>query len=134
MSGGAEPVRAVLRALAEARDGDFYRLMVGLSGEQGGRPSIDFRIYKVADTPDALAVVGVKFTRGDGGSEVVWSVAVTATEEKLLIEGTVETSAASSQGYVELFGRRAETADAGHAARLVGEIAAEVCRVDVPAV
>jgi hypothetical protein len=33
MASFAEDLRAVFRALAEARDGDFYRLYVGSRGE-----------------------------------------------------------------------------------------------------
>jgi GTP:adenosylcobinamide-phosphate guanylyltransferase len=62
-----EDVRAVFRALAEARDGPFLKLAVDLSYVRPRPiPSIDFRIYEVADSPDAYVVVGVEWDRPDG--------------------------------------------------------------------
>jgi len=88
----ANDVRAVLRALAEARDGAFYRLWVQLTKVwPTPSPSIGFKIAKIAQGDDALAIVSVGGTRPDG-LEALWSLTVAARAETLAITGEVELS------------------------------------------
>ena len=83
-------VLRILRAIADARNGPLYALWVSLQAEPGRvGPEIGFRIYPVADRPDAYLVTWVSGHRGDG-REVSWSVGVTARPDSLEVVGTVE--------------------------------------------
>ena len=62
---------------------------VARSGAGPGPPEIGFRIYPVADRPDAYLVTWVSAHRRDG-REVSWSVSVTARPDSLEVIGTVE--------------------------------------------
>jgi hypothetical protein len=120
-------IQRVFRALADVRDTDFYLLWVDLTRSwPEPLPRIMFRIYRIADTADeAMVVVGVEGTRGDGIG-FVWSVSVTARSDHLVIEGSIETG--SSAGVIsEVFRRSDETQDPGRAAELVRVLAGEVC-------
>jgi hypothetical protein len=79
VAGFPEDLRAVFRALAEARDGPFYALWVHLTGVwPRPLPTLGFRILQVADSEDAILGVWVSGERPDG-YEVGWALSLTAT-------------------------------------------------------
>jgi hypothetical protein len=122
-----DDVREVLRALAEVRDANFYPLWVGLVRDwPDPLPEIEFRIYQVADSIDAVAVVAVEATRPDG-TEFSWSVSLTARSADLIVEGSID-SRSSRDVISEWFSESVETQDPTQAADLIRTLAAEVCR------
>jgi len=125
MASFAEDLRAVFRALAEARDGDFYRLYVDLTyAWPRPIPMIEFRVFQVADSVDALVALGVDGHRPDG-SLVRWGVSLRASPQRLTIHGTVEIT--DDSGVFEVFKLAGDPADAAEAAELTRRYAAEVC-------
>lgn len=101
MANFAEDLRAVLRALAEARDGDFYRLYVDISyAWPRPFPTIAFRAFQVDKSLDVL-VGGVVDGHRPDGSEVEWGVSLRASPERLTVHGGVEIT--DDSGTVEVF-------------------------------
>ena len=119
-------IKVVLRALAEARDSSFHHLWVDLGHRWSkSRPRIGFRIYQVADSDDVLVVLSVGGT-DDQSTEWSWVTSVRTNGDRLEIEGSV--SADPLEGdQLNTFERSASAADADDAARLVRELAVEVC-------
>ncbi len=119
-------VRDVLRALAEARDKEFYGLWVILTRSwPKPMPGIEFRIYQVSDSADIHVVVHVDGTRPDG-TEVDWSLAVTTRQDGMIIEGSVSARTPEDDGSA-IFSTSEETSDPQQAASLIRAIATEVC-------
>ncbi len=119
-------VRVVLRALAEVRNGEFYRLWVTLTRcWPKPLPRIEFRIYPVAESADGHVVVVVDGTRPDG-AEFNWGLTVTTRQHSLIIEGSIGMLPADGDGS-ELFSTSSETADPQQAADIIHAVAAEVC-------
>jgi hypothetical protein len=120
-----DSVRDILRALAEARDAAFYSLYVDLTYRfKGSVPNLGFRIHQIADSNDALLVVGVSITRPDG-VEISWSLSIRTADESLVISASVEIS--DERGYREVFERSTETGDSRQAAALIHTYANQVC-------
>lgn len=118
-------IRAIFRALAEVRDGPFYSLWVELTYRiKHPLPGIGFRIYKVADSVEAALGVWVSAVRPDG-AEVSWSVVLKTTSESIVITASVDIS--DDDGTRQVFGRSADTGDAGEASTLIRVFAGEVC-------
>jgi hypothetical protein len=112
--------------MAEARNADFYRLWVDLTHAwPDPLPKIEFRIYPVANSADAMAVVFVEGARLDG-TEVNWGLSVTTRSDRLVIEGSIGVRTLADDGS-EAFTRSAETQDPQQAADLIRAIASEVC-------
>ena len=123
--GDIDSVRAILRALAEVRDGSFYSLYVDLTYRKAHPlPQIGFRIYQVANSHEAVLGVGVSVTRPDG-TIVSWSLSIETSARSLDISGTVELT--DDNGSREVFVRSAETADLQQVANLIHNVADEVC-------
>jgi hypothetical protein len=126
MTGFPEDLRAVLRALAEARDGPFYRLYVDLTyAWPGPYAGIGFRIYQVADSPDVLLGVSASVQRPNAPG-VAWSVVLKVSPHRLSIEGAVEVDEESGS-VKEVFSLNTEAATAAEAADLVSRYSEEVC-------
>jgi hypothetical protein len=124
----ASDVQLVFRALAEARDKDFYTLWCDLTYIwRSPLPVISFRIYQIADTADARVALWVTGTRPDR-TEYTWSLGVDARSDGLTVETSIGAgSPTGPPGDDELFSRSAETGDATRAAELVRSMAAELC-------
>ena len=119
-------IRVVFRALAEARDEDFYSLWVLLTRSwPNPLPRIEFRIYQVTKSTDARVVVRVVATRPDG-TDFDWGLAVTTQQDSVFIEGSVDMRTPEGDGS-EVFSKSGETTDPGQAANLIRAIASEVC-------
>ena len=120
-----QAVREVLRALADVRDGPFYRLWVDLTSiVTTPLPAIGFRIFRVADRPDAVAVVVVSMRRSDG-VDVCWSLSVETATDSLHITGSVELT--TDDGIDEVFSRSRTSTDAPAAVETIHAFAREVC-------
>jgi len=119
-------IRVVFRALAEARNKDFYNLCVLLTRSwPKPLPKIEFRIYPVAESTDARVVVRVAATRPDG-TDFDWGLAVTTQQDSLFIEGSVDMRTPEDD-WSEVFSKSRETTDPEQAASLIRAIASEVC-------
>jgi hypothetical protein len=119
-------IRSVLRALADVRDADFYELWVDvIRSWPEPLPEIEFRIYRVADSTDAMVVVAVEGTRPDG-IEIAWALSVTAHPNDLLITGSIGARAPDGETS-ETFHRSEASRDPEHAAGLIRALATEVC-------
>lgn len=127
--------REILRALAEARDGPFYHLWVKLCGRwwhdllepiRSGtaHPTIEFRIYQVADSSDALAVVSVNGKR-PGGPWYIWSLTVRTERDQLEVSGSVWSGSEGNEQ--EVFSVTECAANATDAAHCILRIAGKVC-------
>ena len=122
-----DEVRAVLRALAEARDREFYELWVLLTRVwPAPLPGIGFRIYQVADSTDSRVVVHVNGT-GPDGTQFTWTLAVMTSPHSLFIEGSVDMRTPEGDE-TEVFTKTAETSDYREAASIIRALASEVCR------
>jgi hypothetical protein len=120
-------VQRVLRALAEARDKDFYPLWVRLTYVwRPPLPEIGFRIYQIADTADARVAVSVTGTRPDGARHT-WGIAVDARSETITVATALDVDSPDGDEVDEVFGRTAETGDPARAAGLIRTMAAELC-------
>jgi hypothetical protein len=120
-------VQLVFRALAEARDKDFYPLWCDLTYLWRPLPEIKFRIYQVADTADARITLWVAGSRPDR-TQVTWGLAVTAEAGGLTIETSIDIGAPDGPEVDEqVFERTAETDDATRAAELIRGMAGELC-------
>jgi hypothetical protein len=120
-----QAVREVLRALADIRDGAFYRLWVDLTSVvTTPLPDIGFRIFRVADGADALAVVSVSMRRSDG-VDVCWSLSVETSTDSLRITGSVELT--TDDGVDEVFSKTRTSTDAQDAVETIHAFAREVC-------
>ena len=118
-------VREILRALAEVRDGPFYSLYVDLTYRiKQPVPTINFRIFQVADSHEAVLGVGVSAIRPDG-ADVGWSLGIETASGSLVITATVEIS--NKQGTHEVFVLSADTTDPRQASTLIRTYASEVC-------
>lgn len=96
-----QAVRDVLRALADVRDGPFYRLYVDLPHPvKKPLKKIEFGIVRIADSKDAVAIVVVSTTRPDW-IEVFWSLSVETAREALIVTGSVELE--TDEGTVEVY-------------------------------
>ena len=122
-----EAVAAVLRSLADARDGPFYELWIDLlRSNTKPQPTIGFRVYRAVGPAeaDSYTVVGVSGIREDGRS-VSWTLALEAGS-KLRIVGSVEIDEENG-GSRELYEQEERVDDAGAAARVIAAIAGGVC-------
>ena len=122
-----DAVAAVLRSLAEARDGPFYDLWIELlRSETKPLPEIGFRIYRAATPAGATShtVVGVSGTREDGRS-VAWTLALDVGSE-VRVTGTVEMDEEDG-GWREMYIETEAVIDAAAAAQAIGTIAASLC-------
>ena len=118
-------VRAILRALAEARDGPFYALFVDLTAViKKPLPQLGFRIYRVADSDQAMLGLWVSAIRPDG-PEVSWSLVLETPPGSLVVTASIEIS--DDEGTHEVFKRSAETAHLSEAPSLISRYAVEVC-------
>jgi hypothetical protein len=126
MNGFPDDLRAVLRTLAEARDGPFYNLYVDLTHAWPG-PSADigFRIHKVADTTDVMLSVGAS-VNPPGALYVGWSVALMVEPERLTVTGMIEADEAV-ESTREVFKLNSEARTAEEAAELIRQYSEEVC-------
>jgi hypothetical protein len=121
-----DDIRVVLRALAEVRDQEFYKLWVALTRcWPNPLPGIEFRIYQVAGRADAHVVLVVDGTRPDG-AECSWGLTVTTAQNSLTIEGSVSMLLADEEGS-SLFRTSRETPDPQQAADVIQAVAAQVC-------
>jgi hypothetical protein len=120
-------VLRILRAVADERNGPLYALWVSLRAAPGpAGPEIGFRIYPVADRPDAYLVTWVAARRGDG-REVSWSVGVTARPDSLEVIGTVEVGDESGR-WDTVYESASSTVSAVEAATAVLDQAAAVAQ------
>lgn len=128
-------VREILRALAEARDGPFYHLWVELCDRwwhdmpepvRSGTalPTIEFRIYQVANSVDALAVVSVNGKR-PGGPWYTWSLTVRTERDQLEVVGGL--SREGEWDEQEVFSITERASKATVAAECILRIAGKVC-------
>src|SRR6476620_10557133 len=118
-----QAVRDVLRALADVRDGSFYRLYVELPFKEP-IPEIGFRIYGIADRPDAFAVVYVSVTRPDC-VEVAWSLSLETTDDALIVTGSVELT--TDKGTVGVFNNSHTLYDPADVGNKIHILADQVC-------
>ncbi|WP_433727092.1 hypothetical protein ACQP2Y_11470 [Actinoplanes sp. CA-051413] len=120
-------VQRVFRALAEARDKDFYPLWCDLTYLWRPLPEIKFRIYQVADTVDARIALWVAGSRPDS-TQITWGLVVTAEAAKLTIETSIDVGTPDGPEVDDqVFERSAETDDATRAAELIRSMAGELC-------
>jgi hypothetical protein len=127
MSGFPDDVRAVLRALAEARDGPFYNLYVDLSyAWPGPSANIGFRIYQVGDSPDVWLGVSTSIDPPNGLG-VDWSVFLRISIQRLSVEGAVEVNEDAEGNVRVVFSLNSEAATASEAASLIRRFSEEVC-------
>lgn len=127
VTGTLDSVRAIMRSLAEARDGPFYGLWVAATHVwPAGHPvpEIGFRIYSVAGSDDAFVVVSVSVVRPDGDL-VCWSLTALASASCMEISAQVELS---TDGGTEQLFQSAETAETSEeATTLIATYARQVC-------
>jgi hypothetical protein len=120
-----EIIRNILRTFADVRNGPFYSLYVNLMNHaKNPVPSIDFRIYPVAESTQAYLVVAVTGTRPDG-VEVCWSISLETEQISLVITAAIEVS--EDHGWREVFRRSAHTLDSQEASTLIRSLGREVC-------
>ncbi|MEU8230637.1 hypothetical protein AB0C12_13665 [Actinoplanes sp. NPDC048967] len=123
----AVDVQRVFRALAEARDKDFYPLWCDLTYLWRPLPEITFRIYQVAGTADARVALWVAGSRPDR-TRITWGLGVTAEAGTLTIETSIDVGApAGPEVDDQVFERSAATGDAARAAELIRSMAGELC-------
>jgi hypothetical protein len=112
-----DAVREILRAIAEVRDGSFYRLWVDLTYQiKHPIPTIGFRIYQVADSDEAILGVWVSAVLPDG-AEISWSVSLHTASEDIGVETSV--SITDDDSTREVYGQVAHTTDPGEASSLL---------------
>ena len=120
-----QAVRAVLRALADVRDGPFYRLWVDLTYlVQTPLPTIDFRIFRVADGDDAMVGVGVSMRRSDG-ADVGWSISVETSASALHLTSSVAVT--TDDGTLEVYSKSHTSHDTEDAVETIHAFARDVC-------
>lgn len=120
-----QTVRDVLRALADVRDGSFYRLWVDLTYlVKTPLPKIEFRIMRIADSKDAVANVVVSLTRPDW-VEVFWCLSVQTTGEALIVTGSVELE--TDEGSVEVYTNSQTLHDPADVVDTIHTLADRVC-------
>ncbi len=120
-----QAVRGVLRALADVRDGPFYNLFADLPYPVNKpQNKIWFRIMRIADSSDAVAIVAVSLTRSDW-IEVFWSLSVKTTDEALIVTGSVEVE--MDEGTVVVYTNSQTLHDLADVVDRIHTVADEVC-------
>lgn len=115
-----------MRALAEARDGPYYALWCDLTHVSASpEPKIGFRIFQVANTHDAVAVVSVDTSNTSVGAGICWATAVTATSDSVLVEASIELE--SDAGWTTVFERSVRAATAEAIAQTIADLSSVVC-------
>mgnify|MGYP000206241023 CR=1 FL=1 len=118
-------IRTILRALADVRDGPFYRLWVDLTyAVQSPQPEIGFRLRRVADSAEVSATVWVS-ARNSGGTDVGWGISVDTIAEHLVVSASI--SLTTDTGEQEVYSVQERTPCAAAAAATVVNFSHTVC-------
>ena len=125
---GADAVRLILRAFAEAADGPFRSLEQELiRRSRESEPRRGLRIYRLAGTDDAYMVYGLQARRMDR-EEASWSVGLIATPTLMKVSGEVEVTVPGDESFHSAYERSETTEDPSRGAELLAEFAADVCQ------
>jgi hypothetical protein len=120
-----QAVREVLRALAEVRNGAFYKLWLDLQElVKTPLPKIEFLIRRIADSKDAVTIVPVSLRRPDC-VEVLWSLSEETIGEALIVTGSVELT--MDEDTVEIFTNSHTLHDGADVVDTIHTLAGEVC-------